>query len=214
VTTRRSPLPTQTSGAWNQVDRRGNPLARELLIGAGFADRFAMDQPRNDAQFASFFLDPSLARMINAATAGLVAIPTPPRTDLLPLVTYAPPIAATGTPAGPLADLIRLNTGVPPTPAASASRLGLLGGDPSGYPNGRRPLDDVVDVTLRSLLGVLNPAFNVFPNNRFGDGVNVNDAAFRSTFPYLADAPSGRDRRHLDPGEPGCTAGAGAPCPL
>jgi hypothetical protein len=192
----------------------GNPLVRDLLIGAGSADRFAMDQPRNDSQFASYFLDPALARIINAATGGVVTIPSPPRTDLLPFVTYAPPIAAPGTPAGPVADLLRLNTGVAPTALVNASRLGLLGGDPAGYPNGRRPIDDPTDLTLRFVLGVLNPAFNVFPNNRFGDGVNVNDATLRSTFPYLSDAPSGRDRRHIDPGEAGCTANAGAPCPL
>ena len=212
LTTRRAPLPSVSSGSWSQVDRRGNPMIRELLIGAGFADRYAMDQPKNDAQFASFFLDPSLARILNAATAGGITIPTPPRLDLLPLVTYAPPIAATGTAAGPIADLIRLNTGVAPTLAASALRLGLLAGDPAGYPNGRRPVDDPLDVDLRLLLGVLSPGFNIFPNNRYGDGVNVNDAALPSTFPYLAAAPSGRDRRHIDPGEAGCTAGAGAPC--
>ena len=173
-----------------------------------------MDQPKNDSQFASFFLDPTLARILNAATGGAVAIPTPPRTDLLPLVTYAPPIAAPGTPGGPVADLLRLNTGVTPTMPISISRLGLLGGDPSGFPNGRRLMDDVVDISLRAVAGVLaGPPFSTSPlNSRLGDGVNVNDAPYRTTFPYLANAPSGRDRRHLDPTEPGCTAGAGAPC--
>ncbi len=212
TTVRRAPLPAVSSGTFNQIQRMGNPLINELLIGVGSKDRWSMDQPKNDAQFASFFLDPTLARVINALTAGAVTIPMPPRNDLLPLVTYAPPIAAPGTPAGPIADLLRLNTGVPPTAVGSTSRLGLLGGDAAGYPNGRRLIDDVVDISLRAVVGVLNPAFNVFPNNRLGDGVNVNDATFRTSFPYLADAPSGRDRRHLDPTEPGCTAGAGAPC--
>jgi hypothetical protein len=176
-----------------------------------------MDQPKNDSQFASFFLDPALARVINAAFGGAVPIPTPPRTDLLPLVTYAPPIAASGTPAGPVADLLRLNTGVPPTSLASSalSRLGLLGGDPAGYPNGRRLFDDVVDISLRAVVGVLaGPPFsNNNINNRLGDGVNVNDKPYRTTFPYLADAPSGRNRRHIDPGEASCTGGGGAACP-
>ena len=212
VTTRRAPLAALSAGSFSQVQRMGNALINELLVGTGFKDRFSMDQPSNDSQFANFFLDPTLARVINAATGGGVAIPTPPRTDLLPLVTYAPPIAAPGTPAGAVADLLRLNTGVTPTSPASASRLGLLGGDPAGYPNGRRVFDDVTDISLRAVVGVFNPAFNVAPNNRLGDGVNVNDAPYRTTFPYLADAPSGRDRRHLDPGESGCTAGAGSPC--
>lgn len=213
TTVRRSPLPATSSGVFHQIQRLGNPLINELIIGTGFKDRFSMDQPVNDAQFAGFFLDPSLARVLNALTGGGLTIPTPPRTDLLPLVTYAPPIAAPGTPAGPIADMMRLNTGVAPTPPASASRLGLLGGDGAGYPNGRRLFDDAVDISLRAVAGVFNPSFNIFPNNRLGDGVNVNDAAYRTTFPYLANAPSGRDRRHLDPGEPGCTAGAGATCP-
>lgn len=214
LTTRRAPLPSASSGSWSQVQRMGNPLINELIIGTGYKDRFSMDQPKEDAQFASFFLDPALARILNAATGGGLDVPTPPRLDLLPLVTYAPPIAAAGTPGGPVADLLRLNTGVAPTSPASPtfSRLGLLGGDPAGYPNGRRLEDDVVDISLRAVAGVLNPAFNKFPHNRLGDGVNVNDAPYRTTFPYLANAPSGRDRRHLDPGEAGCTAGSGAPC--
>lgn len=215
VTVRRPLKPTVTSGKWTQVQRMGNPLINELLIGTAFKDRFSMDRPRNDGQFANFFLDPALARILNAATGGALAIPAPPRTDLLPLVTYAPPIAAPGTPAGPVADLLRLNTGVLPTAPDSANRLGLLGGDPAGFPNGRRVFDDVTDVSLRAVAGVLAapfPGYNPAINGRLGDGVNVNDAPYRNAFPYLADAPSGRDRRHIDPGEPGCTAGAGADC--
>lgn len=203
VTVRQSPFPQQTSGNWRQVQRMGNPLINELLVGTGFKDRFSMDEPKNDSNFANFFLDPALARILNAATGGAISIPTPPRTDLLPLVTYAPPIAAPGTPAGPVADLLRLNTGVAPTPIAGASRLGLLAGDAAGYPNGRRVFDDVTDISLRAVAGVLNPAFNIAPNNMLGDGVNINDTPYRTTFPYLGNCPSGRDRRHLDPGEPG-----------
>jgi hypothetical protein len=214
TTLRRSPLPAVSTGAFNQIQRMGNPLINELIIGTGSKDRFSMDHPKNDAQFDKFFLDPALARVLNALTSGSIAVPDAPRLDLLPLVTYAPPIAASGTAPGPIADLLRLNTGVPPTPLASStlSRLGLLGGDPAGFPNGRRVFDDVTDISLRAVAGVLNPAFNRFPNNALGDGVNVNDAPYRTTFPYLADAPSGRDRRHIDPGEPGCTGGVGAAC--
>jgi hypothetical protein len=199
----------------------GNPLINELLVGTGFKDRFSMDLPKNDSQFAPFFLDPSLARVVNALTDGAVAIPSPPRLDLLPLVTYAPPIAASGTPAGPVADLLRLNTGVPPTPAGSQNRLGLLGiigtADPAGFPNGRRLADDVTDIALRVVVGgvLAGPPFSTSTlNTRLSDGVNVNDAPYRISFPYLANAPSGRSRRHVDPGEPACTplSGGGAAC--
>jgi len=215
LTTRRAPLPAVSSGSWSQVQRLGNPLINELLIGTASKDRFSMDQPRNDSQFAAMLLDPLLARLINAATAGAVAIPTPARVDLLPLVTYAPPIAAAGTPAGPVADMLRLNTGVAPVAPGSGgfSRLGLLGGDGAGYPNGRRLHDDVTDISLRVVVGVLaGPPYNGAPNNLLGDGVNVNDTAYTPSFPFVGYAPSGRDRRHIDPGEPGCTAGAGAAC--
>jgi hypothetical protein len=216
TTVRRSPLPAASSGTFMQVQRMGNPLINELLVGTGFKDRFSMDQPKNDAQFASFFLDPALARVVNALFNGAVAIPSPPRLDLLPVVTYAPPIAAAGTPSGPIADLLRLNTGVPPTPIGSANRLGLLAGDPAGFPNGRRVFDDVTDIALRLVVGgvLAGPPFSASSiNTHLGDGVNVNDAPYRATFPYLASAPSGRSRRHIDPGEPLCTAGAGAACP-
>ena len=81
-------------------------------------------------------------------------------------------------------------------------------------PERTAPLDDDVDISLRLVAGMLVPGFNVVPNNRLGDGVNVNDVPFHTTFPYLADAPSGRNRRHIDPGEAGCTMGAGAACPF
>ena len=203
VTIRRSPLPDQESGNFYQVQRLANPLVNELLIGTGSKDYWSMSDPVNDAQFASFDLDPLLARVFNAVYG--IKIPTPPRTDLLPLVTYAPPIAAAGTPAGPIADLLRLNTGVPPTPYDKRSRLGLIGGDAAGFPNGRRVTDDVVDIAARVVGGgVLIKAFDIAPNNLIGDGVNATDVPTQETFPYIHYAYSGRDSRHIDPSEVGC----------
>ena len=191
-----------------QIQRMGNPLINELLIGTGDKDRFSMSEPKNDSQFASYLLDPLLARVINAAYAGGVTIPTPPRLDLLPLVTYAAPICpgCTAAQAGPVADLLRLNTGIPPTAPGSRKRLGALAGDFGGFPNGRRVSDDVTDIAARVVLGVLNPAFNVFPNNRIGDGVNSNDVTYQEIFPYVAFANSGRNSRHQNPGTSGCVA--------
>jgi hypothetical protein len=205
----------QNQQTYVQVQRMGNPLINELIIGTGSKDRFSMDEPKNDSQFANFFLDPLLARVLNAATAGGVKIPEPPREDLLPLVVYAPPIAAAGTPAGPVADLLRLNTGVAATPVANIKRMGLLAGDPAGFPNGRRLEDDVTDIALRAVAGVLKGGqFAMFPNNSLGDGVNANDYAYRSSFPYLANAPDGRNSRHVDPGETGCAGVPGGICPV
>jgi hypothetical protein len=210
MTVRRSPLPAQDSGPFRQVQRMGNPLFNELLIGIGSKDRFSMDQPGKDSQFSNFYLDPLLARVLNAIynnppfPVGTLNVPDAPRLDLAPLVQYAPPIAAPGTPAGPLADLLRLNTGVPPTPAGQRSRLGLLAGDAAGFPNGRRVSDDVTDISARAVAGVLaGPPFNGFPNNRIGDGVNANDNSYQEAFPYVAFANDGRNGRHINPGEPG-----------
>ena len=203
LTIRHSPSPVTTSGNYYQVQRLANPLVNELVIGTGSKDRWSMEQPINDAQFASFDLDPLIARVFNAVYG--INIPTPPRYDLLPLVTYAAPIAPKGTPAGPIADLLRLNTGVAPTPYSKRSRLGLIAGDGAGFPNGRRLTDDVVDIAARVVGGgVLSPGFNVAPNNLIGDGVNAADVPTQETFPYVHFAYSGRDSRHIDSGEKGC----------
>jgi hypothetical protein len=203
-TIRKSLYPAQVFGRLAQIQRFGNPLINELVIGTGSKDYWSMSDPVNDSQFASFDLDPLIARVFNAVYG--FNIPTPPRTDLLPLVTYAPPIAAPGTPAGPIADLMRLNTGVPPTAKANRKRLGLIAGDPAGYPNGRRLTDDVVDITERVAIGgVLSKGFDVAPNNLLGDGVNAPDVPPQETFPYVHYAYSGRDSRHISPGDPtGC----------
>jgi hypothetical protein len=217
TTIRNSPSAVSYAGTYQQVQRMGNPLINELIIGTGYKDFWSMSQPVNDSQFAAFDLDPRIARILNAAYealfgAGAFPIPTPPRTDLLPLVTYAPPIAATGTTAGPVADLLRLNTGVPPTPAANRSRLGLLAGDAAGYPNGRRVSDDVTDISLRVVQGFLvnSTKYNLL----LGDGVNTNDVPYQETFPYVGWAQSGYTARHVDPGEPGCAGIAGGICPV
>jgi hypothetical protein len=196
------------SGNFRQVQRMGNPLINELIIGTGSKDRFSMDDPENDAQFANFFLHPLLATVFG--TLG-IPVPSGDRTDLLPLVTYAGPIVPPGTNAGVIADLLRINTGIPPTPLAQQKRLALLtlldsdpgNDDPAGFPNGRRPGDDVTDISARAVGGIL--ADPVAFGTRIGDGVNTNDMPKRGTFPFIQPSHDGRNSRHVDPGEPGCT---------
>ena len=205
ITIHRRDHPAQDFGRLAQIQRFGNPLINELIIGTGSKDFWSMSEPVNDSQFAAFDLDPLIARVFNAVYG--FKIPTPPRTDLLPLVTYAAPIAPKGTPAGPIADLMRLNTGVPPTPIAQRKRLGLIVGDGAGFPNGRRLTDDVVDIVERvGIGGILSgPTFDVAPNNLLGDGVNAPDVPPQETFPYVHYAYSGRNSRHISPGDPtGC----------
>ena len=209
---RRPGEPAALSARLTQIQRMGNPLFNELIIGTGDKDKFSMSPPKDDKQFANYALDPLLARALNAIYKDALPIPAPPRTDLLPLVTYMAPIAAPGTPAGPVADLLRLNTGIPATPAEKRSRLGLLAGDAAGFPNGRRVSDDVTDISARAVVGVLaGGQFGGFPHNSIGDGVNANDVPYRENFPYVGLAHSGRSSRHVDPREPGCADGN---CPV
>ena len=216
------------SRRFTQIQRMANPLINELVIGIGSKDRFSMSEPKNDADYADFFLDPLITRVLNSVYEALfgpdvLPIPDVPRLDLLPIVQYVPPVAAEGTPPGPIADLLRLNTGIPPTPPDLQSRLGFLtlldddpaNDDPAGFPNGRRVVDDVIDTVSRVAVGVLNPDFNIFPHNRIGDGVNVNDVQpYRTSFPYLNYAHDGRNSRHIDPGEFGCTGTEDGFCPV
>jgi len=209
LTVRRTTASELSKGGFKQIQRMSNPLFNELLISTDIKDTWSRQQPKDDAQFAHFALDPLVARVAQAAFGGAFDIPAPPRLDLLPLVKYLPPIAAPGTREGPVADLLRLNVGVGPRARESASRLGLIGGDSAGFPNGRRLFDDVTDIVLRVVVGgvlandVHGLSLNRFPNNALGDGVNVNDRNYTSTFPYVAPSHDGRDRRHKDPGEPG-----------
>jgi len=211
LTIRRSPDPVETRGKFQQVQRMGNPLINELIIGTGSKDRFSMDEPENDSQFANFFLDPLLAHVF--ASFG-IPVPDPPRTDLLPLVIYTAPICPGCGPndAGPVADLLRLNTGIAPTPVANQKRLGFLAGDTAGFPNGRRPVDDVTDIAARAVAGILVDPVKF--GTRIGDGVQVNENGNRATFPYVRPANNGRDSHHVGPGQKGCSGQANDVCPV
>ena len=78
---------------------------------------------------------------------------------------------------------MRLNVAIPPS--KKPNRFGVIGGDLAGYPNGRRLADDIVDISLRVVAGVLVSGFNIAPNNQLGDGVDANDVPFQPDFPYL-----------------------------
>jgi hypothetical protein len=198
-------------GSWAQVQRLGNPLINEAVIGTGAKDRFSMDDPINDVQFANFLLNPLAPQIL--ATLG-VPVPPAPRTDLLPLVQYMAPICpgCTAADAGPIADLLRLNTGIPPTSTASQKRLGFLAGDKAGWPNGRRPVDDVLDIALRALAGILVDGTKY--GTPLGDGVNVSSSPIGGVFPFLAPAYSGRDSVHEGPGQTGCANQPNGICPI
>ncbi len=188
ITIRRTNGTLNSEGAWRQVNREGNSLINELIIGTGSKNLFSVSDPENDSQFAAFFLDPLLAHVYSSVLH--IPVPPAPRTDLIPLVQYTAPICPGCGPAdrGPIADLLRLNTGIPPTPVGSQKRLGFLAGDLAGFPQGRRPIDDVVDIASRAVAGILvNPTKFGAP---IGDGVNTKNSGFATHLPLRV--PSAR----------------------
>lgn len=206
----------QTTGL-RQISRLGNPLVNEVVIPLGLKDAFNGLSPVNDAVAVPFVLDPELPKLIEIAleTYGLLGgppipninIPPAPRTDLYTIfLTGIPAGAVPGAPTftnflsdGRPHEYLRLNVAIAPVGlcAPGYSRLGLLGGDIGGFPNGRRVGDDVVDIEIRAALGgtPFTPAFNVAPNNAVGDGVAGNFEGYLDRFPYLQTPNQGNQPR-------------------
>ena len=179
---------------WVQVSRLGMPLVNEVIIPLAGKDRFNASDPSNDQQFLPFVLDPEPARLIPVLYPG-VSVPPAPRSDLVAIFLTGIP-GLNQPPHVKPSEMIRLNMGF--APSSSPNRLGLLGGQNDGFPNGRRLMDDVVDIELRALAGAtpFTPTFNVSPNNILTDGVDANDQMFLSTFPYVPLPSQGYDRQH------------------
>jgi hypothetical protein len=179
-----------------QVSRLGQPLVNEVVIGLKDKDAFNASQPKDDAQFANYVTNPTLPALLQLlfGSAGVVAPTNFPRTDLITVFLTGIPGLNQTTPA--LAEVLRLNTSTPPVPAAQQNQLGVIGGDVAGFPNGRRPGDDVVDIALRVMMGKLLST-NDAPSGQlpFTDGALVTAAMFQSSFPYinppLAGSPNG-----------------------
>lgn len=200
--------PEVDSGPGVQVSRMGNPLVNELIIGTNRKDEWNATDPSDEAKFLDFYLNSRLATAINIRFG--TAIPTTNRADLVNVLLKYPTQPQSGTCGrNDCAELLRLNLAVAPTPPASQRRLSVLAGDPAGWPNGRRPNDDVTDIALRVVAGKLigTPEGNL----ALGDGVNFNIGAEGSNltpngiytvFPYLPTPHDGRNRRHIDCGEP------------
>jgi Domain of unknown function (DUF4331) len=175
------------AGALVQVSRLGTPLVNELIIGIGDKDRFSASEPKNDGQFAKYVTNPTLPALIQVlfGTAGVQAPNLFPRTDLVAAALTG--IPTLNQPAGVVgSEMLRLNTATPVTAMAMQNSLGVLGGDAAGFPNGRRPGDDVVDSLLRVAMGVLlTPAQAPSGQLPYTDGVEVNATQFLNVFPYL-----------------------------
>jgi hypothetical protein len=178
--------PKTSSGPWVQLSRLDMPLVNELVIPLKDKNRWNGSKPRFDSQFGKYVLDPEPARLVDAILLPNDNVPNPPRNDLAAI--FLTGIDGLNKPNGVVpSSQLRLNTAI--EPSDNPKRLGVLAGDNAGFPNGRRPIDDVVDIELRALAGgtPLTPSFNKAPNNTLGDGVNRNDVPLRKGFPFLAD---------------------------
>jgi hypothetical protein len=202
-------------GPWTQVSRLGNPLINEVVIPMSMKDYWNTQSPADDKQFASNYANPELAGLLPVlypgvfkALAKLDAAKTP-RADL-------EAILLTGIPSGIVpgfqnytgavqADMLRLNTGIPPT-TKNPSLLGLLGGDPAGFPNGRRVFDDVVSIELRAIAGLTYALVDskYTPDAAAGEIYDIENPAtftpaqlsqigetYQSDFPYLTNPHGG-----------------------
>jgi hypothetical protein len=190
--------PELGGGSWSQVSRLGMPLVNELVIGLPDKDRWNTTTPVQDAEFADYVTNPSLPVLVQAlfGSAGVKAPNVYPRTDLESV--FLTGIAGVNQPAKVQApsEELRLNTTTAVTPYPMQKDLGVLAGDLAGFPNGRRPIDDVVDITLRVAMGVLlkpydgsstdpDPASDASRQLGYTDGVQANPANFLTAFPYL-----------------------------
>ena len=180
------------SGPEQQVSRLGMPLVNEIVIPLGKKDLFNASEPANDvANFGAYVVDPEPARLLHALFG--INVPAAPRNDLV--AVFATGVPGLNQPANVSpGEMLRLNMSIPP--AKKPSRFGVLAGDVAGFPNGRRLADDVVDIELRVVAGVLVPGFDVAPNNQLGDGVDANDKPFLPYFPYVAPPQDPRDHEH------------------
>ena len=194
-----NPLPksdadvTREGGAWTQVSRLGMPLVNEVVIGLKDKDRFNHSKPTGDGQFADYVTNPTLPALIEVlyGSAGAKAPTNFPRNDLV--ATFLTGITGVNKPKTvTAAEMLRLNTSIAPTAVGAQGRLGVIGGDNAGYPNGRRPGDDIVDISLRVVMGKLCtlsigcvPGDAQAGNLRFTDGAFLDETFTNGSFPYL-----------------------------
>ena len=208
------------TGKFVQVSRMANPLVNELIIDTPSKDRWNGSEPEDEANFQQFYKNPSLALALHLIFG--IPVPATPRKDLMSALLKYPGQPLAGTDCGsPCAELLRLDLSVDPTAPKKQKRLGPLAHDkkgrptpdPAGWPNGRRPNDDVTDIALRVVAGVLSgeSCCTGFPHNRLGDGVNFLDNApgtavtkngIAKKFPFLPTPHDGRTPLPVDRDEP------------
>ena len=175
------------------------------MIGLPDKDRFNASRPKDDAQFADYVTNPSLPILLQTlfGSAGVVAPNVYPRTDLVAaFLTGVSGVESAGERQGSGGGVAAQYLDRADRPVASQKDLGVLAGDNAGFPNGRRPIDDVVDIELRVAMGVLlapfdggakdpDPSSDASRQLHYTDGALPDPAAYLTVFPYLATPLAG-----------------------
>lgn len=189
---------SKEGGSWTQVSRIGMPLVNEVVIGMDDKDRFNASKPSGDAQFINYVTNPTLPVLVETLFPAAKAPTNFPRTDLV--TVFLKGLEGLNQPKNVVAsEMLRLNTTTAPTPAVTQKALGVVVGDNAGFPNGRRPGDDVVDLSLRVAMGALCTLTGASDSLKVGckpgdapagglvltDGVRKTAADFKGGFPYL-----------------------------
>jgi hypothetical protein len=189
---------SKEGGSWTQVSRVGMPLVNEVVIGLDDKDRFNSSKPKDDAQFINYVTNPVLPAVVETLFPSAKAPTNFPRTDLV--TVFLKGIPGVNQPKNVVAsEMMRLNTSIPATAASAQNALGVAGGDNAGFPNGRRPADDTVDLSLRVSMGALcvltgaNDALGVGCKPADAPAVGQLEAAgvrktatdYKTAFPYL-----------------------------
>ncbi len=184
--------PVLERGPYAQVSRLSAPLVNELFIGLKDKNKFNASEPKDDSQFADYVTNPTLPTILEVlfGGAGYKAPAVFPRTDLVAaFLTGLKDLNQNSA----VAEMLRLNTATPAVPAAQQKPLAALESDNAGFPNGRRPGDDVVDIELRVASGALLPTDQA-PAGKLAitDGAFTSAADFDETFPYLKTPNPGK----------------------
>ncbi len=173
-------------GKYVQVSRLGQPLVNEVVIPYQLKDAFNSIDPTQDAVALPVVQNPELPRILEA----IYGIPAPatPRNDLVEVFLRGVK-GVNQNAAGTGSEQLRLNVHAR-FGGQTFSRMGVVGGDLNGFPNGRRLSDDVVDIALQVVEGKLLPDHPAIVD-KLGDAVNRNDKRFSRAFPYVATPHSG-----------------------
>ena len=187
--------PSISGGAWTQVSRLGMPLVNEVVIGLPDKNKFNASEPKDDGQFLSYVTKPTLPLILNV----LFSVTAPTVEDRPDLVAaFLTGINGVNN-NGSVGEMQRLNTSISVTAKADQLNLGVAAGDNAGFPNGRRPGDDVVDASLRVAMGLLchlhvglcTPEEALSGDLPYTDGAIQNAGQFDDVFPYLTTPVSG-----------------------